>query len=46
MFKKFKTVLFSFLVLMLLTNVTGARTLDEIIKSGVLKVGVLPNSPP
>lgn len=46
MLKKLKTVLFSFLVLMLLTDVTSARTLDEIIKSGVLKVGVLPNSPP
>lgn len=46
MFKKLKTLLFSFLVLVSVGNMAQARTLDEIIKSGTLRVGVLPNSPP
>ncbi len=46
MFKKLITVLFGVFVLLLAVNVANARTLDEIIKSGVIRVGVLPNSPP
>ncbi|WP_158782162.1 transporter substrate-binding domain-containing protein [Pantoea sp. BAV 3049] len=46
MFKKLKTLLFSFLVLVSVGNMAHARTLDEIIKSGTLRVGILPNSPP
>ncbi|KGT92889.1 hypothetical protein NG99_13210 [Erwinia typographi] len=46
MFKKLITVLLGVFVLLLAVNVANARTLDEIIKSGVIRVGVLPNSPP
>lgn len=46
MFIKLKTLLFSFLLVIFAVNVAQARTLDEIIKSGTLRVGVLPNSPP
>ncbi len=46
MFKRLKTCLLVFCALLLTLNVAHARSLDEIIKSGTLKVGVLPNSPP
>lgn len=46
MFKKLTGIIFSALVLFVAIQPADARSLDDIIKSGVLRVGVLPNSPP
>jgi len=46
MLKKFALAMLSLMLLMGVGASAQARSLDEIIKSGTLKVGVLPNSPP
>lgn len=46
MLKKFALAMLSLTLLMGVGASAQARSLDEIIKSGTLKVGVLPNSPP
>lgn len=46
MFKKLTGIIFSVLVLFVAIQPADARSLDDIIKSGTLRVGVLPNSPP
>jgi polar amino acid transport system substrate-binding protein len=46
MFNKLIKSLFAFLIFLSLTLSAQARSLDEIMKSGVLKMGVNPGLPP
>ena len=46
MFNKLIKLLFAFLIFLSLTLSAQARSLDEIMKSGVLKMGVNPGLPP
>lgn len=46
MFRKLSVIIFSIVILLITVNNAEARTLNDIIKSGTLRVGVLPNSPP
>uniref|UniRef100_UPI0026219EA3 transporter substrate-binding domain-containing protein n=1 Tax=Pseudomonas sp. TaxID=306 RepID=UPI0026219EA3 len=46
MLRKFAVAMLSVLLVVGAGQSAQARPLDEIIKSGTLRVGVLPNSPP
>ena len=46
MFKYLKKIILTFSVLFFITGNIEARSLDDILKSGVLKMGVNPSLPP